>query len=288
MPSTYDGLASNITFPSALTVTAATNATPIAITTSTPHLLVTGDQVTITGVQGNTAANGANRTVTVTGASTFTINGSAGSGAYTSGGSVQPLTYGGASQIPSDGDPRNAASVNVPLEALFDRTQIVRPALGLYKSSSLTTVTHSDDQGTTAWCTSAILSSGTSGAITSSFLVLQGVAVGDILEVMFVGNTDINNTANNELEISLYAFNGTPGTAIPAFASYTKIVGSGARVTGPLQTFTCKGIVTATVNGYMVIDLGLFVPSRVTSGFTHLSGDAFCIVDQRRPTSVPQ
>lgn len=68
-------------------ITAATNATPIAITTSAPHGYATGQQVRITSVLGNTAANGV-WTITVTGSTTFTLNGSTGSGAYTAGGRV--------------------------------------------------------------------------------------------------------------------------------------------------------------------------------------------------------
>lgn len=67
------------------TVTAATNASPIAITTSAAHGLQTGNRVTIADVGGNTAANGT-FTVTRTGATTFTLDGSTGNGAYTSGG----------------------------------------------------------------------------------------------------------------------------------------------------------------------------------------------------------
>jgi hypothetical protein len=79
-----------------LTVTNATNASPIAITTSTAHGLATGERVAITGVQGNTAANTtATRpswTITRTGATTFTLDTSTGNGAYTGGGTVTPLT----------------------------------------------------------------------------------------------------------------------------------------------------------------------------------------------------
>src|SRR5207249_4776576 len=53
--------------------------------TSAAHGLTTGTQVTITGVQGNTAANGT-WTITVIDADTFSLNGSAGNGAYTTGG----------------------------------------------------------------------------------------------------------------------------------------------------------------------------------------------------------
>jgi hypothetical protein len=81
-----------------LTVTGATNATPIVVTTGT-HGLSDGDVVTISSVVGNTAANGTFY-VKVTGFSTTTFalysdntltTGVAGNGAYTSGGTVLKL-----------------------------------------------------------------------------------------------------------------------------------------------------------------------------------------------------
>lgn len=66
------------------TITGATNASPIVITV-TNHGYQTGDQAAIIGVLGNTAANG-NWTITVLTANTFSLNGSTGNGAYTSGG----------------------------------------------------------------------------------------------------------------------------------------------------------------------------------------------------------
>lgn len=71
------------------TITGATNATPIVIT-ATAHGFSTGHTVYITGVGGNTAANGTWR-ITSTGADTFSLNGSVGNGAYTSGGTAQRL-----------------------------------------------------------------------------------------------------------------------------------------------------------------------------------------------------
>lgn len=68
-------------------VSAATNASPIQITTSTTNTLVTGQNITINGVGGNTAANGT-WTVTVINNTQFTLNGSTGNGTYTSGGTV--------------------------------------------------------------------------------------------------------------------------------------------------------------------------------------------------------
>lgn len=68
-------------------VTAATNANPIAITTTNAHGMSSGDSALISGVGGNTAANG-QFIITKTGANTFTIP-VAGTGAYTSGGVVE-------------------------------------------------------------------------------------------------------------------------------------------------------------------------------------------------------
>ena len=70
-----------------LAVAAVSNTKPILITTANPHGLQTGGQVTISGVLGNTAANGV-FTISISGPSTFTLDGSSPSGAWTSGGTV--------------------------------------------------------------------------------------------------------------------------------------------------------------------------------------------------------
>jgi len=75
----------------ALLITGATNATPIVITTSGAHGLSTGDKVAIKSVLGNTAANG-NWTITVLSSTTFSLDTSSGSGAWTSGGYVVPVS----------------------------------------------------------------------------------------------------------------------------------------------------------------------------------------------------
>lgn len=70
-----------------LTVSGATNASPIVITTSAAHGLSTNDVVTIASVGGNTAANGTFK-ITKVSSTTFQLNGSTGNAAYTSGGTV--------------------------------------------------------------------------------------------------------------------------------------------------------------------------------------------------------
>jgi hypothetical protein len=76
-------------------ISAATNAAPIKIT-ATSHGYKSGQKTAIAGVGGNTAANG-NFTVTVIDPNNFTLNGSAGNGAYTSGGVAVNLNWGGCS-----------------------------------------------------------------------------------------------------------------------------------------------------------------------------------------------
>jgi len=72
-------------------ITGATNASPIVITTATPHRYNTGDAVTVNGVLGNTAANGP-WIVTVIDYLNFSLNSSAGNGTYTSGSGSAILT----------------------------------------------------------------------------------------------------------------------------------------------------------------------------------------------------
>lgn len=72
-------------------VTAASNTTPIQITTSSAHGLVTGQAVFVAGVTGNTGANGF-FLVTVLDTTHVTLNGSIGGGAYTGGGTVNLCT----------------------------------------------------------------------------------------------------------------------------------------------------------------------------------------------------
>lgn len=69
----------------AVAVTGATNATPIVLTVPSGHGISADDYVYVTGVGGNTAANGTFR-VSAVGATTATLEDSAGNAAYTSGG----------------------------------------------------------------------------------------------------------------------------------------------------------------------------------------------------------
>ena len=95
------------------TITAASNASPISITSSS-HGLSTGNTVKIFGVRGNTAANGT-YVVTNVNANTFTLDDSVGTGDYISGGTWKK----GSTQI-------NYTNIEVPTDSRVTKRQILR------------------------------------------------------------------------------------------------------------------------------------------------------------------
>jgi uncharacterized phage protein gp47/JayE len=114
-------------------VTGATNGSPIVITTRNAHSLRPNDIVRISGVGGNTNANGTWRVKTVPSTTTFTIQGLDGvtdrqaNAAYTSGGTVSFVTR--ARMIYTDGyafgaDLDNGDVLTPGVHYTFDTTQI--------------------------------------------------------------------------------------------------------------------------------------------------------------------
>lgn len=123
MSSVINGDASTVTSDVVRTITAASNTSPIVVTTSVSHGYSTGDTVVVSGVTGNTAANGS-WAIIVTSNTQFSLTTSVGNGAYVSGGSALNVALSPPFTIPSDGDgPIEAADVNVAFEALADRVQ---------------------------------------------------------------------------------------------------------------------------------------------------------------------
>lgn len=99
-------------------ITGATNATPISVTIAN-HGFSTNDVIVISGVGGNTAANGV-WTITVTGANAFTLNGSVGSGAYTTGGlAVKSVELTRVVRCKVNGTP-GATAVSVTIDTVTD------------------------------------------------------------------------------------------------------------------------------------------------------------------------
>lgn len=115
-----------------LQVTAATNAAPIQLTTGT-HGLTTNDRVLVGGVGGNTNANGIWQ-ITVVNTTAFTLQGSTGNAAYTSGGYVVKLD---ADEFISD-IPSAARS---PFSSAVATKTFTPGATGMILSGSNTTIT---------------------------------------------------------------------------------------------------------------------------------------------------
>jgi hypothetical protein len=162
MSSIYQGVASNVSTGTTATINGATNATPIVVSTTAAHGYQTGDIVDVASVGGNTAANNSPNnpwTITVVDATHFSLNGSTGSGAYTAGGTSTNHSLTPATTIPSDGDARNAASVNVPLETALDRTEFLASRLGKYRLINQYLKQTTDDTFA-AWSTNAALNTG--------------------------------------------------------------------------------------------------------------------------------
>jgi hypothetical protein len=72
-----------------VSITAATNALPIVITTDAAHELVNAETVDIQGLTDNTNANGNDLVVSSITSTTFTLAGKKGNGTYISGGTVK-------------------------------------------------------------------------------------------------------------------------------------------------------------------------------------------------------
>lgn len=127
MPSQIGGMPAIIANspPTVSSVNSTTNTTPIVLTAFS-HGLNTGDYFYVVGAD-DPNANGQFMAGTVTTDTVVLLlrpggNNTVGTLAGGSNGTLVPQTYGTTFQIPSGGDKPNAASINVSLEAIADRT----------------------------------------------------------------------------------------------------------------------------------------------------------------------
>jgi hypothetical protein len=134
MPTFYRGLPGTIEAnPTApVFISSSTNATPIVVTTATAHGLEPGDYFFITGADDPNAQGpweaGAVTPTTVTLVKPITGANSVGTMVGGANGMTLALGFADEYAIPSGGDKPNAASINVALEALGDRTQYLEYA----------------------------------------------------------------------------------------------------------------------------------------------------------------
>lgn len=219
MPTQYNGDSGNIVVPNQVNITSTTNAVPVVVQTSAPHLLTTGDTAVVFGNAVNTGANGV-WVVTVIDATHVSLNGSTGTGVGTATGAIVSLALGATYQIPADGDALNAASVNVAFETLGDRTALLSANMGQYRECGLS-LTHLDDNATEklSWLSHTMATSLTWESLGTILQSLVGeLLAGDLVEVSFTGTGTFLNSggASNIACLALgwatYANGGAPGT----------------------------------------------------------------------------
>ena len=129
MSEAYQGNPANVTTPLSATVTGASNTTPIVITT-TSQVFQNGDSVLIAGVGGNLAANGLWVIAVISPGSTFSLVGSVGTGAYTSGGTAVDQSLTPPASVFQDGiDDLDAVHLNAAVSTALDRTQFLQAGL---------------------------------------------------------------------------------------------------------------------------------------------------------------
>lgn len=217
-----NGLPGNIVFLPSVSITSSTDATPIVVT-AIAHGLTTGDACSVYDHTVNTNADG-EWIVNVLTADTFELDGSVRTGAGAGGatGTIQPLGCGATFQIPADGDPRSAASVGVPFEALADRTALLTAATGSLKlaakngtflQTTLSSVTPS------IWASLAV--NGTpaawapfahSGTVVT-LLTIHGIQASDYIDFWLQTSVLITYTATSLIRLSLGYSLDAPGVS---------------------------------------------------------------------------
>lgn len=289
MSTVYNGLPGNEARKGSLVVSGATNATPIVVTTTAAHGLVTGELAQIVGVQGNVNANGVyyvgviNSTqfglyVTFTGGAPATPV--AGSGAYTVGGAVVPLTWNASSTLPDDGDSLNAASVNTPFEGNFDRESWLLSRLGSGQIMSI----QRDATGLAPaglWGGQAFVT-GVWGAVLFNFTAAYGgvihAAPGDTVEVRFTGSMNPTVACAVRPVVSFANYDGT-GAAV---------VSNGAGVNVPVLGLGCpvqlSHLATNSASNGRQVFVSLQYQGVAAPGAVQWDGDAVMITTVYRST----
>ena len=282
----------------AVNIASSTNANPIQITTSTNHLLTTGDWVDVEGHLVNTAANGI-WPVTVTSASQYTIP-TTGNGVGAATGVSQSLALGPTFAIPADGvDNESAASVNVPFQALADRTSF----LGLMTGGNKVVTIYDATTGTiTAAGNVAVFTNVGAAwqAANSPFAILiPGVQGNDTIQVNITTTAKVAISGTDYS--SAYFLFGILYSLVPLGGSptYQYAAGSGCYVPqASASGFTIRcGLNLSAQIIIPVIPLGGDGLS-ITLGAYYLLGSAPLTVDaigdltitatQYRPTGMPQ
>lgn len=291
MGTQYDGIPSNIVPPGALTISSMSGSgvTPITITFSTPHNMLTGDQGRFYNIDGNTAANGT-FAVTVTGSAQVTIP-ATGNGTYTGAlpGQCQPLTFGASFQIPSDGDLVSGANANVAPETLGDRSAFVLAGTGQYKLANLFRTGNTSYNTAVGGWTITMVGAGSFVQATKILATVSGLQANDVIEYHWTGSFNVaslgvGSTMYLGLGSAQYSPNAAPPTA--SLVPTTPISYNQAQVSAYTTIVSVSGaFINNTTNGFA--DLYPMALGTNTAVLTFTDGYQF-IYKLWRPTNAPQ
>jgi hypothetical protein len=313
MSTTYSGIPGNTSgsLPAAKAIASSTAANPTVITTSAAHGLTTGQVVDVYGHELNLGANGQN-VATVTGANTYSIPvNTTGATPGVNTGHVIGLYPGASTNIPADGDVRNAASVNVPFENVMDRSSWLALGLGASKVSVYNFANYSDDTqadwdtftfaANSTWTPSD--SNTTIGTVNAYPFINQGDLVFVEFDLSLSWTTAGSAGSVSAMQLGLYATMAGPGVAFPALVQVpgsVRYFGGAVPASGNEQinmtchlssTFVAGSGSFPTGNSLSMLlklQASTFLRASIASSVVHLQGAHSGRVMVYRPLTVNQ
>ena len=266
MSTTINGNAANVTTPLTATIASAVAGSGITTcTTSAPHLFGNSDQIIVANATGMTGLN-AQWTITVTGATTFTVP-SALSGTY----GASSATATNFSLTPQFQWPTSADSTDAQLSGLISgATMLASYSQFLqqqaYEQSAANTIRYvmvatgsavaTLIGGGLGWGNQSVYDANIANGLSVSQVVIPGLLVGDIVKVSAVYNDDTNAAIGSPYVRLEYAENNPSSVGFTsAFAnSQVVITAGGGTWIVPLlgmRTVATAGPFQVFFNGYV-------------------------------------
>lgn len=169
--------------------------------------------------------------------------------------------HGAGITIPSDGDARNAASVNVPFEALEDDVTYLNNRIGTYRLFALTRTTNDETIGSES---NATFGTGVTGvaSYTNMFgLASVSVAVGDILDMTTTFNVLLHPNAGSPMFARVFVNQNGGGYAGVAGAAVSLSVLAENPGSDPIKSFCIQSYFAITTAGPMLAALFARAPT---------------------------
>ena len=276
----------------AVNIVSSTNTNPIVIT-ATAHGLNTGDVVSVNEHEVNVSANGT-WTATRLSSNTYSIP-VAGVGVGGATGTSQSTALGATFAIPSDGDAITAASVNVALEALADRTAFLGANTGEFKIAQVTGVELSTDVMSTwdHFNVGSMVDAAWNALVGGSTFVSTPAATiheFDYVEVQVDLSCNIEQSAAHFNQMSLFATITPPGGADSYFqiAGTQRLLSVAQFVNPELHSIRFFGGFIAANSGELTVTVSGWPTNNASMSVWAFVGAWIMNVKVFRPTSMPQ